>query len=138
MHHTEGDGRPCELTRRFFPTYSAGVRPLNDPSPTDLLFGALAHPVRRRILDVLLAGDRTAQEIADGFDLARPSVAEHLSALKRAGLVRSVRDGRFQRYSITPSPLHEVHAWLQPYERFWRERTAGLGQLLDDLTQDSP
>lgn len=138
MHHTEGAGKPRELTCRFFPTYGAEVRPLNDPSPTDLLFGALAHPVRRRILDSLLAGGRTAQEIADGFDLARPSVAEHLAALKRAGLVRSDRDGRFQRYSITPSPLHEVQAWLQPYERFWRERTVGLGQLLDDLKKQTP
>jgi DNA-binding transcriptional ArsR family regulator len=105
---------------------------------TDQVFGALSNPTRRGILDLLLAGPETAQAIADRFDLSRPSVSEHLAVLRNAGLVRAEKDGRFQRYSIVPAPLHEVQAWLNPYERFWRERAADLGHVLNELEQEQP
>jgi DNA-binding transcriptional ArsR family regulator len=100
-------------------------------SETDRLFAALANPTRRDVLDLLLAGPRPVQEIAEHFDMARPSVSEHLKVLLDAGLVTETRSGRHRVYAVTPEPLRELQTWLRPYERFWRTRLTGLRQFLD-------
>ena len=105
-------------------------------SPTDRLFGALANPTRRDILDSLLDGERTAGEIAAKFEMARPSVSEHLRLLADCGLVRERRDGRNIHFSISAEPLAEVGAWLSPYERYWRDRMHDLRTVLDALPDD--
>lgn len=105
-------------------------------SATDRLFGALANPTRRDVLDLLLAGPRTVADIAAHFDMARPSVSEHLKVLKDGGLVAETRHGRFRYYAVEPQPLHELGEWLRPYERFRRERLAALAGLVDPLAAD--
>ncbi|MBM7787017.1 ArsR/SmtB family transcription factor [Tenggerimyces flavus] len=102
----------------------------------DALFGALANPTRRDILDLLLSGAQTVQVIAERFDMARPSVSEHLKVLKDAGLVSEERQGRHRYYAIDPVPLYEVQTWLSPYERFWRDRMGDLGRTLDEMPED--
>jgi DNA-binding transcriptional ArsR family regulator len=96
------------------------------------MFGALANPTRRDVLDLLLDGPRTVADIAAHFDMARPSVSEHLKVLRDSGLVSETKDGRFRYYSINPGPLHELQTWLSPYERFWRDRLAAIGDILDE------
>ena len=100
------------------------------------VFAALASPVRRHLLDVLRGGPRPAGELAAEFDMARPSVAEHLRVLREAGLVTQRRSGRSQVYQLSAGPLAEVRDWLGPYERFWRARLRALHQVLDDETND--
>ncbi|MGO4227466.1 ArsR/SmtB family transcription factor [Arthrobacter sp. YAF34] len=102
-------------------------------SPADLLFGALANPTRRDILFLLLGGPRTAGEIAEQFDMARPSVSEHLRVLLDRRLVAEQRDGRTIRYTLTPEPLADVASWLSPFETFWRGRLKDLNTTLDNL-----
>ncbi|NUT50400.1 MAG: winged helix-turn-helix transcriptional regulator [Saccharothrix sp.] len=99
--------------------------------PVDRTLGALANPTRREVLDLLLEGPRTVADIAARFDMARPSVSEHLKVLRDAGLVTETRHGRFRHYAVTPDPLLELRRWLHPYERFWRDRLAGFGDVLD-------
>lgn len=89
---------------------------------TDRLFGALSNPTRRDILDLLLDGEQTVQVIAQHFDMARPSVSEHLKLLKDCRLVLDQQRGRFRYYRVNPIPLRELESWLSPYERFWPER----------------
>lgn len=110
------------------------VRPKQ--SATDRLFAALANPTRRDILDLLLGGERTAGEIAERFDMSRPSVSEHLRQLVDAGLVSERADGRHVRYSASPEPLLAVRDWLQPHERFWRERLHRMRDVLDELPDE--
>ncbi len=105
-------------------------------SPADRLFGALANPTRRDILDALLDGERTAGEIAARFDMARPSVSEHLRTLADCGLVTERRDGRNIRFAVEAGPLAEVGAWLSPYERFWRDKLHDLGDVLDSMEDE--
>jgi DNA-binding transcriptional ArsR family regulator len=105
-------------------------------SPTDRMFGALANPTRRDVLDLLLHGPRTVADIAAHFDMARPSVSEHLKVLRDSGLVSETKHGRFRYYSINLGPLHELGQWLNPYERFWRDRLATIGDILDDAEND--
>lgn len=105
-------------------------------SELDLLFGALANPTRRDILDGLRAGERTAGELAALFDMARPSVSEHLRSLRGSGLVTERQRGRHRVYALRGEPLADVASWLSPYERFWRARMTALADVLDALPDD--
>jgi DNA-binding transcriptional ArsR family regulator len=96
------------------------------------VFAAVASPVRRQVLSLLRdGGSRPVQELADHFDMRRPSLSEHLRVLKDAGLVVERRSGRQRLYTLRAEPLREVADWLHPYERFWREKLANLRDLLD-------
>ena len=95
----------------------------------DAVFLALAHPVRRRLLQILAEAPRMAGELAEQFDLSRPAVAEHLQVLRRAALVRDEPVGRQRRYHLTAEPLAEVEDWLHPFEHFWRARMRSLADI---------
>lgn len=105
-------------------------------APLDQLFGALANPTRRDILDALLDDEQTAGELASRFDMARPSVSEHLRALRDNGLVGERQVGRQRLYRLTGEPLADLIDWLTPYERFWRGRMAALGDVLNQMNDD--
>jgi DNA-binding transcriptional ArsR family regulator len=100
-------------------------------SAADELFAALANPTRRAVLDLLLDGPRADGAIAERFDMARPSVSEHLRVLRDAGLVTEARDGRRRLYAVRPEPLRDVQEWLSPYQRFWRTALTDLRDYLD-------
>jgi len=101
-------------------------------STADRVFGALANPTRREVLDLLLEQPRPVQDIAEHFDMARPSVSEHLKVLLDAGLVTETRNGRHRYYAVRAEPLYELRRWLTPYERSWRGRPGALRDLLDE------
>ncbi|WP_328396967.1 ArsR/SmtB family transcription factor [Nocardia sp. NBC_00416] len=103
---------------------------------TDLLFTALANPTRRDILELLLAGEQPVQAIAERFEMARPSVSEHLKVLRDCGLVCEEKRGRYRYYRVEPQPLHDLQSWLDPFERFWRARLHDLGAVLDALPDE--
>lgn len=98
----------------------------------DLVFSALANPVRRRVLELLAEGPQTAGALAGHFDLSRPAVSEHLAVLRRAALVREQPSGRQRHYHLAAAPLLEVGAWLHPFERYWRDRLRTLADVLED------
>ncbi len=104
-------------------------------SRADVVFAALANPTRRDILDMLLEGQRSVIALAENFDMARPSVSEHLKVLRDCGLVAQDKHGRFRHYRINPEPLQEISEWLSSYERFWRQRLIALGQVLDEMEE---
>ena len=76
------------------------------------LFKALNDPTRRQILDLLKKQDLTAGEIAEAFEISKPSISHHLDLLKTAGLVTTERDGQFIRYSLDTTVLEEATQWL--------------------------
>jgi DNA-binding transcriptional ArsR family regulator len=96
------------------------------------VFGALANPVRRAILLQLRRGPRAVNDLAGGFDLGRPAVSEHLQVLRRARLVREEPRGRERWYHLDPRPLAEVDAWLDGFNRYWKQRLDDLEHLLDE------
>ncbi|AYY12095.1 transcriptional regulator [Actinobacteria bacterium YIM 96077] len=100
---------------------------------TDDVFAALASPVRRELLRLLLDGPRTVNDLASHFDMRRPSVSEHLKVLRDAELVSEHRVGRERRYQLEARPLVDLQDWLHPYERFWRERVKALRDVLEDM-----
>jgi DNA-binding transcriptional ArsR family regulator len=102
------------------------------PATVDDLFAALASPVRRELLHLLLDGSRTVNDLAAHFAMSRPSVSEHLRVLREAGLVAETKLGRERHYRLEAGPFMELSGWLSPYERFWRQKMAGLRALLDE------
>ena len=77
-----------------------------------LTFKALADPTRRRILELLGQRDMTAGEIADQFQISKPSISHHLSLLKQAQLVVDERQGQTILYSLNTSVMEEVLHWF--------------------------
>lgn len=74
----------------------------------NIVFEALAHPTRRAILEKLKSGSKSAGELAEAFDVAKPTMSGHFAKLKQAGLIQSDQRGTTIRYSINLSTLEEV------------------------------
>ena len=93
----------------------AAALPAGDP------FDALGDPNRRAIVELLGAGERSVQEIADVLPISRPAVSRHLRLLKRAGLVVEKPQGTRRIYQLHDQGMEAVRAYL---ERVWGESAA--------------
>ncbi len=80
--------------------------------PPNVVFKALSDATRREILQLLREGDLTAGEIAEQFDITRPSVSHHLNVLKQANLVQDVREGQNIYYSLNTTVFQELIGWF--------------------------
>lgn len=76
------------------------------------LFKALNDPTRRAILELLKEKDMTAGDIADQFNISKPSISHHLDLLKQADLVVAQKEGQFIYYSINTTVMDEMLKWL--------------------------
>lgn len=72
------------------------------------VFEALAHPTRRAILEMLKSGSKTAGELAEAFNVSKPTMSGHFAKLKEAGLIHADQKGTTILYSINLSMLEEV------------------------------
>jgi DNA-binding transcriptional ArsR family regulator len=72
------------------------------------VFEALAHPTRRAILELLKAGSKSAGELADAFEVSKPTMSGHFAKLKEAELIQADQKGTTIIYSINMSVLEEV------------------------------
>tara|TARA_B100000497_G_C7391042_1_gene249101 strand:- start:76 stop:345 length:270 start_codon:yes stop_codon:yes gene_type:complete len=80
------------------------------------LFKALNDTTRREILDKLREGDMTAGEIADLFNISKPSISHHLDILKQAELVESHRNGQFIHYSLNTTVMDDIINWFLTFK----------------------
>lgn len=94
-------------------------------------FAALADPARRRVVEVLRDGERSAGEIERALAVNQPAASKHLRALREAGLVRVRKDAQRRFYSLDAAPLAELDAWLEPYRAFWSAKLDALEKHLD-------
>ncbi|MET7335292.1 metalloregulator ArsR/SmtB family transcription factor [Nonomuraea sp. NPDC005650] len=94
----------------------------------DEVAGAIADPVRRRILVMLKDGRLSAGEVAERFAISRPAVSRHLRVLRQSGLVHAELIGRQRFYTLDPEPFGELIAWLAQFERpsGWEHRLDAL------------
>jgi DNA-binding transcriptional ArsR family regulator len=76
-------------------------------------FGALGDPNRRAILDLLRAGDRSVQQLADDLPISRPAVSRHLRVLKQAGLVTDQAEGTRRVYGLNGQGVEAVREYLE-------------------------
>jgi len=101
----------------------------------DLLFKALADPVRRKLMDRLHANDgQTLSHLCRHMNMTRQGVTQHLAVLEAANLVAVQRRGREKLHFLNPVPLHEVYdRWIRKFER---PRLRALRDLKRRLEED--
>lgn len=87
------------------------------PAPFEYLFKALNDSTRREILELLREKDLTAGEIANRFEMSKPSISHHLNLLKQADLVIALKKGQFIHYSLNTSVLDDVLAWIMKLKK---------------------
>lgn len=96
------------------------------------VFDALAADTRRRILDLLRAGERPAGELAEHFEMSRPAVSQHLRKLREAGLVERRTEAQWRVYRLNPEALREVDRWMEKYRVFWAARMHDLRRHVEE------
>jgi DNA-binding transcriptional ArsR family regulator len=98
------------------------------PTRTDRtdVYRAVADPSRRVLLNALVDGPRSFQDLHALLDMTKGAVSQHLSVLVAAGLVTVNPGDRSRRYALTPAPLAEVDEWLDRYRSFWEDRLDAL------------
>lgn len=93
-------------------------------------FDVLGDPVRRRILELLAAGERPAGSIVaviqQEFGITQAGVSQHLKILRESGFAAVRADGARRVYSVDSLALREVHAWLDQFSAFWPKRLHAL------------
>ena len=93
-------------------------------------FDILGDPVRRRIIELLSEGERTAGEITrivrDEFGISQPAVSNQLRVLRDSGFAVDERRGSHRLYALRPGALGEVTDWVDRYRGFWSQRLDAL------------
>ena len=102
-------------------------------TPLDLAFHALSDPTRRAVVSRLAEGEMPVSALAEPFDMALPSFAQHLGVLEDCGLVRSRKVGRVRTYYLVPGPLKRVESWLDRQRTHWERRLDQLDEHLATL-----
>lgn len=96
------------------------------------VFGALADPTRRHLVEMLAAEPgATATGLASSLPISRQAVAKHLKLLDEAGLVNRRRSGREALFELDPEPLAEAVAWIGTVGAEWDRNLGGLRRLLE-------
>jgi len=94
-------------------------------------FDVLGDPVRRRILEHLATGERSAGEVValvgEEFAISQPAVSQHLRVLRTSGFATVRAEGTRRLYALDPAPLGEVEDWAAGLRRFWEQRLDALG-----------
>jgi len=98
-------------------------------------FTAIAHPIRRQLLDLLAEQEQSVSQLAARFPISRPAISQHLKVLLDSGLVSEHRHGRERIYKLNPQPLRELDTWLERYRRLWEERFDRLDSFLRELQE---
>ena len=100
-------------------------------------FEIIAEPNRRRILDLLVDGERPVGDLVEELAVSQPAVSKHLRILRDAGLVEVRSDAQRRLYRVRAEPLQAVDAWLEPYRALWSARLDDLERHLDAMDDDT-
>lgn len=95
------------------------------------MFKALAHPLRREIVERLSAGSASVGEVTRDFEVSKPTISRHLKMLEEAGVVSRVIDGRTHRLVLRPEALAEVSDWIESQQARWERLFDVVGEYLD-------
>jgi DNA-binding transcriptional ArsR family regulator len=89
------------------------------------VLNALGDPTRQAVFKRLRRGNRSVQEIADGMEVSRPAVSQHLKILKAARLVLVRTEGTRRLYGVDPQGFEALRNWL---DGFWDETLMAFKQ----------
>lgn len=130
--HRQSDGRaPAEDGNQR--TGVESTAPAGDTAAVDSVFGALADPTRRGLLDALAArGQASASALAADLPVSRQAIVKHLTTLEHAGLVEAERVGREVRYTPRPAPLEATARWLGVLAEEWDRRLHAIKRAAEE------
>lgn len=97
----------------------------------DDVFQTLADPTRRRIVEVLLAGEQQVGDVVEKAGIHQSGVSRHLRILTEAGFVSMRPDGPRRLYALRPEPFRELDAWVAGYRSLWEARLDRFGAALE-------
>jgi ArsR family transcriptional regulator len=97
-------------------------------------FRALAHPVRIRILEILVRGERTVQELQKALDLDQPLVSQQLAVLRNRGIVTSEKQGLSVRYAVRDQAIGQL---LEVARRIFNNHLVDTRGMLRELQRES-
>lgn len=97
---------------------------MNDSATLDRSFHALAHPVRRRIVERLARGPARVGEATRDLGISKPAVTKHLKALEGAGLIERAVEGRTHRLALVGGSLAGAARWLEVHGALWEAKLA--------------
>jgi DNA-binding transcriptional ArsR family regulator len=98
---------------------------VNDP------FRALAHPIRRGIVERLAKGPATVGEATAGFGVSKPAISKHLKVLEEAGVIERAIDGRTHRLALDTAALGEAAEWMDRQRALWQRALDVVGDYLE-------
>jgi len=95
-------------------------------------FTALAHPIRREIVERLSGGAATVGEASRGLGVSKPTISRHLKLLEQAGVVTRVVDGRTHRLGLRPETLADGAEWIENQHTRWERLFDVVGEYLEE------
>jgi DNA-binding transcriptional ArsR family regulator len=95
-------------------------------------FSALAHPLRREIVERLSTGPATVGEVTRDFRVSKPTISRHLKMLEQAGVVSRVIVGRTHRLALQPEALAEASDWIESQRERWERLFDAVGEYLEE------
>lgn len=107
-------------------------------SATDRRFAALADPTRRAMVERLARGPASVSALAEPFDMALPTLLQHLKTLEDSGLIRSHKQGRVRTCEIEGAAMQGVEHWFAAQIAIWEARLNQLDRLALRLTAEEP
>jgi DNA-binding transcriptional ArsR family regulator len=95
-------------------------------------FGALAHPLRREIVERLSRGPATVGDVTRDFAVSKPTISRHLRMLEEAGVVSRVVVGRNHRLALRPRALADAAEWIENQRARWERLFDVVGEYLEE------
>ena len=103
---------------------------ISQPAPLDLIFGALADPTRRGMLELLARGAMNVRSLAEPFKISQPAISKHLRVLEGAGLIRREKRGREHHISVNTRSVAPAQDWIAYYTTYWEAQFDAVDQYL--------
>ena len=95
-------------------------------------FSALAHPLRREIVERLSGGPATVGEVTSDFGVSKPTISRHLRMLEEAGVVSRVIVGRNHRLALRPETLADAEEWIENQRTRWERLFDVVAEYLEE------
>ncbi len=101
-----------------------------------LTFTALADPTRRAIIDRLMIGPASVNDLAEPFEVSQQAISKHLACLEKANFIKKRKDGRQNICELNAEPFRQVDSWVNKHRAFWESAIDRLDSFLHEMKNE--